>query len=531
MSVDVLADQLKFMNLGADAQKNIQAVKTIITQELPGALDTFYAQVRRFPETVKFFSNEAQIVSAKSRQLAHWDAISGGRFDVDYVKAASAVGDIHAKIGLEPRWYIGGYALVIEVLVAKVMEARFQKRGFGARRVPVQQVAAELGALVKATMLDMDLAISAYLRAAEAARKRAEEAVLAQEREDVSASVGKAMSSLSDGDLTCRLADDIPGEYQQLRIDFNSSMEKLQQTVLAVSANAQAIRSGTEQIAVAADDLSHRTERQAASLEETAAALDEITATVKKTAENANYAHVTVSAAKMEAEKAGVIVGEAMHAMSGIEKSSHQISQIISVIDEIAFQTNLLALNAGVEAARAGDAGRGFAVVAMEVRGLAQRSAEAAKEIKGLISASTAQVDQGVHLVEETGKALQRIVEQVIEINQVVSNIATSAQEQAAGLHQVNIAVNEMDKVTQQNAGMVEESTAAAHLLSEETERLAHMIGRFKTGQEAIHEAESHAGKKTSPLASRPMLKTVSSTGNTAVLRKPSPSKTEWRDF
>ncbi len=300
-------------------------------------------------------------------------------------------------------------------------------------------------------MLDMDFAIIGLSQSGRnRAVKRAEEAVLAQEREDVSASVGKAMSSLSDGDLTCRLADDIPVEYQQLRIDFNSSMEKLQQTVLAVSANAQAIRSGTEQIAVAADDLSHRTERQAASLEETAAALDEITATVKKTAENANYAHVTVSAAKMEAEKAGVVVCEAMHAMSGIEKSSHQISQIISVIDEIAFQTNLLALNAGVEAARAGDAGRGFAVVAMEVRGLAQRSAEAAMEIKGLISA--------LNHPGRSGRAFGRGDRQSASADRRagnrnqpgVSNIATSAQEQAAGLHQVNIAVNEMDKVTQQ---------------------------------------------------------------------------------
>ncbi len=177
-------------------------------------------------------------------------------------------------------------------------------------------------------------------------------------------------------------------------------MEKLQQTMQGISATTQAIRTGTEQIAIAADDLSRRSEKQAASLEETAAALDEITATVKRTAEGATHARETVAAAKTEAEKAGAVVREAMGAMGGIEKSSRQIGQIIGVIDEIAFQTNLLALNADVEAARAGDAGRGFAVVAMEVRGLAQRSAEAAKEIKRLISASTAQVDQGVHLVE-----------------------------------------------------------------------------------------------------------------------------------
>ncbi|MGP8231958.1 MAG: methyl-accepting chemotaxis protein [Methylovirgula sp.] len=532
MSTDVLADQLRFMKLGPEAQANIQTAKTIIMRELPAALDIVYAQIRAFPETAKFFSSDGQIASAKSKQLAHWDAISSGRFNSDYVRGATAVGEVHAAIGLAPRWYIGGYALVVEALIGKIVEERLAKRGFNLKPPPVQQIAAELSALVKATLLDMDLAISAYLTAAEAARKRAEAAVLSQERNNVSGSVGKAMSSLADGDLTYRLADDIPAEYQQLRADFNGSMEKLQQTMLGISTTTQAIRAGTEMIAVAADDLSRRSERQAASLEETAAARDEITATVKRTADGASHARETVAAAKTEAEKAGAVVREAMGAMGGIEKSSRQIGQIISVIDEIAFQTNLLALNAGVEAARAGDAGRGFAVVAMEVRGLAQRSAEAAKEIKGLISASGARVDQGVHLVEATGTALQRIVEQVLEINQVVSNIATSAEEQATGLHQVNVAVSEMDKVTQQNAAMVEELTAAAHSLSEETERLAQMIGGFQIGRENMREATSSVAKASGPAVARPLFKAVGGGGTPTAARKSAAKPSaKWEEF
>ncbi|MGO9133914.1 MAG: methyl-accepting chemotaxis protein, partial [Methylovirgula sp.] len=289
-------------------------------------------------------------------------------------------------------------------------------------------------------------------------------------------SITDALHRLSDGDLTCRLSEAFSEEYEKIRANFNISAEKLQQVMVGVASNTQAIRSGTKEIAVAADDLSRRTEQQAASLEETAAALSEITNTVRKTAQGASHARQVVSAAKSDAEKGSEVVRQAVNAMSGIEKSSQQIGQIIGVIDEIAFQTNLLALNAGVEAARAGDAGRGFAVVASEVRALAQRSAEAAKEIKSLISASTAQVEDGVDLVGETGKALGRIFAQIAEIDTIVSEITTSAQDQATGLQEVNTAVTQMDQVTQQNAAMVEESTAASHTLSQETEELTRLI-------------------------------------------------------
>ena len=229
---------------------------------------------------------------------------------------------------------------------------------------------------------------------------------------------------------------------------------------------------------------------------------------MKKTAEGAKHARDVVSIAKVDADKSGEVVREAMAAMTGIDKSSKQISDIIGVIDEIAFQTNLLALNAGVEAARAGDAGRGFAVVASEVRALAQRSAQAAKEIKGLISTSTAQVEQGVRLVAKTGEALGRIVEQVVEINAVITDIAASAQEQSTGLQQVNTAVNEMDQVTQQNAAMVEEMTAAAHGLASESEELGQMVARYQVGKSKDDPLRAEL-KKAAPHAFRQPAKTV----------------------
>ena len=274
--------------------------------------------------------------------------------------------------------------------------------------------------------------------------------------------IGSGLERLANRNFKQKIEKTFAPTFEKLRVDFNSAHENLRSTLTRVADSSGLIQSGINKISTASDHLSQRTEQQAASLEETAAALDEITATVRKTADGAKHALKVVSSAKLNAERSGIVVRQAVDAMGEIEKSSRQITQIIGVIDEIAFQTNLLALNAGVEAARAGDAGRGFAVVASEVRALAQRSAEAAKEIKALISKSSAQVEQGVSLVGQTGEALSLIVVEVEEVNGIVAEISSSAGEQATALNEVNTAVNQMDQVTQQNAAMVEESTAAS---------------------------------------------------------------------
>jgi methyl-accepting chemotaxis protein len=332
-------------------------------------------------------------------------------------------------------------------------------------------------------------------------RHRDEEEKLNRERAVVS-EIGTALSKLAAKELTFRMSAEMPEAYRQLQKDFNAAIGQLEDAMRSVTTSMNAIHSGTEEILAASDDLSRRTEQQAASLEETAAALDEITATVRKSAEGTSHARQVVLAADEDAKKSAIVVRKSFEAMDGIAKSASQISQIIGVIDEIAFQTNLLALNAGVEAARAGDAGRGFAVVASEVRALAQRSAEAAKEIKSLISTSTTQVDHGVKLVAETGKSLERITAQVTEINQVMADIATGAKEQATGLAEINAAINQMDQVTQQNAAMVEESTAASHSLSQETEALLQLISQFRVGHAHDHAMRSEL-KKVAPHAFR----------------------------
>ncbi len=318
--------------------------------------------------------------------------------------------------------------------------------------------------------------------AAEAERRQVETARAEAQRQQahVVTSLAEGLGQLSEGDLGYRIDQPFEPEYEKLRADFNATMARLQDTMRVITSAAGGIRSGTSEIGHATNNLSQRTEQQAASLEETAAALDEITATVKKTATGARLTHEVVARTKSGAEHSGEVVRSAIAAMAKIKGSSEQIGQIIGVIDEIAFQTNLLALNAGVEAARAGEAGRGFAVVASEVRALALRSSGAAKEIKALISTSSDQVNAGVELVDQAGKALEAIVAQVTEISVAAAEIAASAQEQAVGLGEVNTAVNLMDQVTQQNAAMVEETTAASHALAGEADELSRLVGQFQ---------------------------------------------------
>ena len=317
----------------------------------------------------------------------------------------------------------------------------------------------------------------------------------AEQTQLIVSSIGTGLEHLAQGDLTHRVGTELTGAFTKLKGDFNTALTRLQETVHNVLSTTHQIANNAGGISTAADDLSRRTEQQAASLEETAAALEEITVTVKKTAANAKEASHSVIDAKAAAEEGGRVVETAVNAMDAIAQSSKQITDIIGVIDEIAFQTNLLALNAGVEAARAGEAGRGFAVVASEVRALAQRSSDAAKQIKALIHTSSEHVDNGVKYVGETGQALKRIVDQVLYINGLVSEMAEAAEQQSTGIEQVSAAVSQMDQVTQQNAAMVEESTAASRNLANETQTLTEMIGFFDVGLAASRQTNRSAAR------------------------------------
>jgi methyl-accepting chemotaxis protein len=375
-------------------------------------------------------------------------------------------------------------------------------------------------------------------RAAEENRSASEQERLAREEQkarevaEVKFAVDQLAASLQElsaGNLEIRIDAVFAAQLDQLRENFNASVTRLANAMREVGENARNIDAGAKEILSGANDLSKRTEQQAASVEETAAALEQVTTAVKDSSRRAEEAGNLVEKARQSAEQSGAIVSRAIDAMSQIDRSSGEIANIISVIDEIAFQTNLLALNAGVEAARAGEAGKGFAVVAQEVRELAQRSANAAKEIKALISASGEHVRNGVELVSMTGQALNEIVTQVQQINQNVGAIVTSSREQSTGLQEINVAVNQMDQGTQQNAAMVEQSTAASHGLAEQAAALSHLLSQFRLGGTnlpAVHAVRKAAAPQASP-ARAPVRRVVPAMGAGAAVRK----EEEWSEF
>ncbi|TAU31737.1 methyl-accepting chemotaxis protein [Rhizobium ruizarguesonis] len=358
--------------------------------------------------------------------------------------------------------------------------------------------------------------------------ERARNALLTEEASNtqrlVMNALAKALEGLAAGDFSIHLADVGP-EFDKLRQDFNNMVDAVAAALTEIKTASVAVETGSSELAISADQLARRTEQQAAALEQTAAALDEVTTTVRTSSQRAENAGQLVEETKRSAHVSATVVRDAIGAMDRIQTSSSQIGRIIGVIDEIAFQTNLLALNAGVEAARAGEAGKGFAVVAQEVRELAQRSANAAKEIKNLINVSGQEVAAGVGLVNETGDALLKIEEQINRISDSIASIVQSYREQATGLQEINSAINQMDQTTQQNAAMVEETNAACHELLSQGRLLQDSAGRFVVGASTASQPKPvQAARQARP---EPRAFTPRHAGNAAVAAAPG----AWEEF
>ncbi|KHK92259.1 globin-coupled sensor protein [Novosphingobium malaysiense] len=459
-----IADRLDFYGLESRNSGQNRLIGGLLKRHGKRSIDAFYDKVEQTPEAARFFTSRGMMDHAGEKQLAHWQAVFENPLDEQYVARAKRIGDVHARIGLDANLYFGAYAQILGDLAYMAIT------GSWIRWLPgVKHVARTVRRLIKVSVLDMDLAVTTIF----ATKEAEQQAVIKQ--------VGDALQDVAQGNLCVELGD-VPKDYRQLADDFTTAIAALREMISMVSETFDTIRTGAAEINTASADLATRTERQAASLEETAASVRELTDSVEQTAVSAGSVRDATVEANKDASEGGEIVLGAVEAMAGIDKSSGEIEQIINVIDAIAFQTNLLALNAGVEAARAGDAGKGFAVVANEVRGLAQRAADAASDIKSLIGKSSEQVQAGVDLVGRTGTAFEHIVDRVRIVAEQVDQIAEKAQYQASSIEQVNVAVSGMDRMTQQNAAMVEQTSAAARSLLDQTDRLSVMVGRFNTG-------------------------------------------------
>lgn len=491
-----------------------------------GAMRVLLSQAR--PQFVTWLAQINQFIDlqeARNKEIAAATRSETGQFT--WVIALLCLGAIAVGAGVIT-WATRSVRL-IPALVDVI-----EKLAKGAREIPIPSAERtdEVGQLARSTK-----SLSQQLTTAERAKE--EQTTLIVE------SVGTGLERLATGDLTARVNANLGGAFAKLESDFNAAVTSLEKTIGGMAGAASITNAGAREVRAAADDLSARTEQQAASLEETAAAMSQATQLVKRTAQNAEEVRKEMESTDARARDGGDVVEKAVEAVSSIEQSSKDITQIIDVIDGIAFQTNLLALNAGVEAARAGEAGKGFAVVANEVRSLAQRSAEAARDIKDLISTSSSHVDDGVKLVGQAGDLLTMIAKQIGGVTVQVNDIAQMANTQATSLDQVNASVGEMDRMTQQNAAMVEETTAAARSLSNEAEQLQSMVGRFQTSQAAersISEASSDgnasivtplASAAPKPLAKYAQTRSVPTRGNLALSPELDTAQDEqdWSDF
>ncbi|WP_353227411.1 globin-coupled sensor protein [Novosphingobium sp.] len=450
--------KLGFFRLTAKDFARFGRIATAMRRHGVRALDGLYQRIAARPETAAMFSSRASMDHARAKQVEHWDRMFSGAPDQRYLDSADRIGRVHARIGLDPLWYIGAYAGVLDDVVQAMARAAFGPLG--------ARLGETIGSTVKMALFDMEVALATYFE------------VEAERRNAVIGTLSAALHAMTQGDYTARI-DNLPPGYEALQRDFEAMRAQVSSVLSNVAGNAAQVDSGAREIRQASDDLAMRTEHQAASLEEASAAMTGLASSVGQTASDAAEMHASVQQAHGDAQAGGHVVGEAVTAMHDIHQSAQEIGKIIAVIDGIAFQTNLLALNAGVEAARAGDAGRGFAVVATEVRALAQRSADAALDIKKLISASSVQVERGVDLVGQSGDTFARIVSKVGDIAGLASTIATTAKVQADQISEVRETVKELDLMTQQNAAMVEQATAAARNLATAADHLKGQVSLF----------------------------------------------------
>jgi len=528
---EVLQSRLDFIGLDQAARDRLAVGQGSIEAHLETALTRFYAKISTVPAVSRFFEGKPQMDRAKAKQVGHWKAIANGQFDDDYMQASSRVGLRHAQIGLEPRWHIGGYGVIMETLVRGVvhdamraaLEPRKGRFGRPAPRKPdeimadVDAMTETMVAVLKSMLLDIDIGVTAYFDKLTEESRAADDAARAKIQKAVAAT-GAVLKDVAHGDLTSRVTETLDPEFDQIKDDTNSVAEKLAGIVGQLQQTSRALKTATGEILSGANDLADRTTRQAATIEQTTASIETLSSAVIENAKRASTASETARRLAGSATDGGAVMAEATQAMSAIEASSSKISNIIGMIDDIAFQTNLLALNASVEAARAGEAGKGFAVVAVEVRRLAQSAAQASSDVKVLIEASAGEVRNGTQLVVRAAETLHDIQARAEESASLIDTIAKANSQQSASLEEVTVAVRQMDEMTQHNAALVEQTNAAIEQTEAQASELDQIVEVFRIDEEV------QRPRTTRPVAKTKQRAAPSVASNTALA-------TDWEAF
>jgi methyl-accepting chemotaxis protein len=429
-----LRDRLRFAGLDEAQCELLRQNRHVLSQPLKTALRDLFQRLQSSPDAARVFTSERQYDRLHDLLSSHWDVITDARFDALYAERVKVLSDSESRMGLDPRWHVAGHGVVLEHLLTAAIGENTGSGLLPSSRRRQREVTDLVAALVRLVMVDVEIAVSLRFNELRLKHHRDLAAQRENDRAEFEGIFRPIVDGLAAGDLTVRAPSEVPEAYADLAGRMNEALEQLQTAFLASDEKLIHLRGATGRMVDTARTYAGRAQDQSDALDETSRALQDLTSSVRESAGQTKRAEATVAATRTSVEASGAVVGQAISAMADIETSAEQIGHIIGAIDEIAFQTNLLALNAGIEAARAGDSGRGFAVVAQEVRALAQRSADAAREIKTLVATTKNQVEAGVDMVAKTQGAIADIVLQVGDISGTVSDIATRTDRQATAL-------------------------------------------------------------------------------------------------